>query len=40
MKQFNDGISSKTFKQDKPYKVRPIDLIAIAVIGLALSINF
>lgn len=39
MKQFHDGISSKTFKKDCPIRIRPIDLIVVAVIGLALSIN-
>lgn len=39
MKQFHQGISSKTFKKDTAIKIRPIDLIAVAVIGLALSIN-
>lgn len=39
MKPFHQGISSKTFKKDTAIKIRPIDLIVLTAIGLALSIN-
>lgn len=39
MKQFHDGISSKTFKKEVSVTINPIGLAVIAVVGLVLSIN-
>lgn len=39
MRQFHEGISSKTFKKATT-RIRPIELFALVVIVLALSINF
>lgn len=40
MKQFHDGISSKTFKKDYSFRISWIDLIGAVVFGLIISINF
>lgn len=39
MKQFHDGISSKTFKKETQIKINPLGLAIIAAVGLVLSIN-
>ncbi|EFZ49529.1 hypothetical protein ECE128010_0063 [Escherichia coli E128010] len=40
MKQFHDGISSKTFKKEYSLCINWIDLIGAVVFGLIISINF
>ncbi|EHW97219.1 hypothetical protein ECDEC10F_2416 [Escherichia coli DEC10F] len=40
MKQFHDGISSKTFKKEYSLSINWIDLIGAVVFGLIISINF
>lgn len=39
MKQFHEGISSKTFKKPVKTSIRPIDCLVVALIGLVLSIS-
>lgn len=40
MKQFHDGISSKTFKKDYSFTLNWTDLICAVAFGLVISINF
>lgn len=39
MKQFHEGISSKTFKKENQTSINPLGLAIIAAVGLVLSIN-
>lgn len=39
MRQFHEGISSKTFKNDQKVKLTPSGLIVASLFVLALSIN-
>lgn len=40
MKQFHNGISSKTFKKDYSLSISWTDLICAVAFGLIISINF
>lgn len=39
MRQFHEGISSKTFKKDNSSSLRLIDCVLVAIIGMVLSLS-